>query len=225
MDIVLKEEQRAQFRADIARHRASSPYNDADYARLVLRVSLNTYKKCVGSGDALTLKTRVYRSIVGNIGLDHATYKVGVSLAAQAPEFGSYSRADFGYLVGRYLLYRRSFQDGIAISRAVLDIDWNDQLSCLSFIEMRRYKVDGGAWQANDIKGNIHIHAERVLMGLLAIDNGDARLTLLHIPSRLTIGTTMGTIRSSGVVITHGYPKRFFQPVVSPVTIEAIGPT
>ena len=66
------------------------------------------------------------------------------------------------------------------------------------------------------------MHAERVLMGLLAIDNGDTRLTLLHIPSRHVTGSVFGAVRSSGVVVTHGYPKRFFQPVVSPVTIEAM---
>jgi hypothetical protein len=69
------------------------------------------------------------------------------------------------------------------------------------------------------------MHAERVLMGLLAIDNGDVRLTLLHIPSRNVYGTQLGTIRTSGVVLTHGYPKCYFQPVVSAVTLEAIGPS
>ncbi len=225
MDVVLTGAQRERLRQDVAHHRAESPHNDADYAQQILRVSLNTFKKIVGPGDRLGLKQRVFRAVVGNAGLDAAAYGAGLSIPKQALQFGGYSRADFGYLIGRYLIYRRSFQDGVAISRAVLDIQWNEPLSCLSFVEMRRYRVDGGAWQANDIRGNIHMHAERVLMGLLAIDEGDVRLTLLHIPSRLAIGTPIGTVRSSGFVLTHGYPKRFFQPVVSPVAIEALGST
>ncbi len=225
MDVVLTGAQRAKLREDITRHRAISPYNDADYAQKILRVSLNTFKKVVGPEERLGLKQRIFRTIVGNADLDATAYGAGLNMPMQSPQFGGYSRADFGYLIGRYLIYRRSFQDGVAISRAVLDIQWNDPLACLSFVEMRRYKIDGGAWQANDIRGYIHMHAERVLMGMLAIDEGDVRLTLLHIPSRLAIGTPVGTVRSSGFVLTHGYPKRFFQPVVSPVAIEALGPS
>lgn len=224
MDVVLTGEDRSRFREGLRSARAASSLTDAEYAHDILRVSLNTFKKCLADGAELRLKQRSFRSIVANAGMDRSVFASGGLPVPAANDYGGYARSDFGYLAGRYLLYRRSFQNGVDISRAVLDIEWSDRHSCLIFNEMRRYKTDG-VWQANDIKGTIHMHAERVLMGLLAIDKGDVRLTLLHIPSRTVYGTQLGTVRTSGALLTHGYPKRFFQPVVSPVTIEAIGPS
>ena len=43
-----------------------------------------------------------------------------------------------------------------------------------------------------------------------------------HPPRATAHGTDLGLMRASGVVLTHGYPKRFYQPVVSPIAIEAI---
>lgn len=62
------------------------------------------------------------------------------------------------------------------------------------------------------------------MMGLLCIDRGDARLTLLHVPPRHAFASKLGTSESLGVVVTHGYPKRFFQPVVSPIAIKSVEP-
>jgi hypothetical protein len=225
MDITLAGRQRAHLRTDLLTHRARSPLTDAEYVRTVLRISLNTFKKCVGEGSSLTLKRRSFNSIVANAGLDGRRYGAKEQAPAPPDEHGGYTKAEYGYMIGRYLLHRRSFLNGIDITRAVLDITWNESLSCLAFNEMRRYKTPAGVWQSNDISGTIYMHPERVLMGLLAIDKGDARLTLLHIPSRHAYGTNLGTIRTSGVVLTHGYPKRFFQPVVSAVTIEAVDPS
>jgi hypothetical protein len=42
------------------------------------------------------------------------------------------------------------------------------------------------------------MHEERILMGLLVIDKGDVRLTLLHVPSRRAHGTNLGLMRTSG---------------------------
>jgi hypothetical protein len=225
MDVTLTGENVVFFRKSLRTARSRSPLNDAEYARDILRVSLNTLKKCLADGPDLRLKQRVFNSIVSNAGLDINSFQ-SINLSLQPPSlYGGYTKNEFSYLIGRYLLHRRSFQNGTDISKAVLDISWSDSQSCLIFNEMRRYKTDGNIWQSNDIKGMIYMHAERVLMGLLALDQGDVRLTLLHIPSRNVYGTQLGTIRTSGVVLTHGYPKRYFQPVVSAVTMEAIGPT
>jgi hypothetical protein len=225
MDIILTGEERIRFRESLRAVRSRSSLNDAEYARDVLRVSLNTFKKCLAEAPDLRLKQRSFNNIVSNIGLDRNTFDSNRLPLPPPMTYGGYTKSEFSYLIGRYLLFRRSFQNGVDISKAVLDISWSDSLSCLVFNEMRRYKTDGNVWQSNDIKGTIYMHAERVLMGLLAIDGGDVRLTLLHIPSRNVYGTQMGTIRTSGAVLTHGYPKRYFQPVVSAVTLEAIGPT
>jgi hypothetical protein len=221
--IRLTGQQRAQLRDDLLAHRSRSPLNDAVYVRDVLGVSLNTFKKCVAPGDSLSMKRHSFNSIIANASLDARHFGATVETVAQPMNFGGYTKAEYGFLIGRFLIYRRSFQSDRDITRAVLDIAWSQ--AYLTFKEIRRYKTEGGVWQSNDFTGNIYMHQERVLMSLLAIDNGDVRLTLLHIPSRQAYGTNMGTIRTSGAVLTHGYPKRFFQPVISPVAIEAIDPS
>jgi hypothetical protein len=224
MDIKLSGPQRANLRTDVLAHRSKSSLNDIDYARSVLHVSLNTFKKCIGDAPDLILKQRTFNTIVANIGGIPKRFGGMVGGALPPSEFGGYAKADYHYLAGRYMLYRRAIDNGVDITRAVLEISWNESLSCLSFVETRRFNTDG-KWRSNNFKGNVYMHAERVLMGLLAIDKGDTRLTLLHIPTRHVSGSVFGALRSSGVVVTHGYPKRFFQPVVSPVTIEAIAPS
>lgn len=225
MDVVLSGRQRQQFRTALASHRTRSTLTDADYVGTVLRVSLNTFKKCVGPSPQLTLKRRSFNAIVANAGLDARRFGANEQAPLPPDEYGGYTRAEYGYMIGRYLLHRRSFQNGVDITRAVLDIAWDESRTCLTFKEMRRYKNANGTWQTNDMAGHIYMHPERVLMGMLAIDKGDVRLTLLHIPSRHAYGTNLGTMRTSGVLLTHGYPKRFFQPVISAVTIEAVEPS
>lgn len=225
VNIVITGKRRAHLRVALAEHRAKSAFTDAEYVRQVLGVSLNTYKKCIGPEPELALSRQSFNRIVANAGLEASRLGSKVPTPVATMDFGGYTKAEFGYLAGRYLLYRRSFQTGLDISRAVLDISWNDSQSCLRFVESRRLKTPGGAWQANDFTGDIYIHRERVLMSLLAIDRGDARLTLLHIPARHVYGTNLGLVRTSGAVLTHGYPKRFFQPVISAVTIEAVEPS
>jgi hypothetical protein len=224
MSIVLTGRPREQFRAALQDHRARSLLTDADYARTILRVSLNTFKKCIGPATDLSLKRLSFNSIVANTGLDPSRFGSKAPMPISPREHGGYTKSEYGYLTGRYLLYRRSFQNGVDINRAVLDIVWNEPLSCLSFKELRRRKNDNGVWDANDFSGQVFMHPERVLMSLLAIENGDVRLTLLHIPPRHVYGTNLGLVRTSGAVLTHGYPKRFYQPVVSAITIEAVDP-
>ena len=222
MTISIAGKKRAHLRAALAEHRARSTLTDAEYVRQILGVSLNTYKKCIGPAAELSLSRQSINRIVANAALDPSRLGATAPAPVATQDFGGYTKADFGYLAGRYLLYRRSFQTGLDISRAVLDISWSENQSCLTFVECRRLKTETGAWQANDFAGRIYIHQERVLMSLLAIDKGDVRLTLLHIPARHVFGTNLGLVRTSGAVLTHGYPKRFFQPVVSAVTIEAV---
>jgi hypothetical protein len=155
MLIVLSGRQRAQFRNDLLAERAKSPLNDAGYVHGVLGISLNTFKKCIAPGESLSMKRHSFNAIVANAGLDPARFGSTLKITAQPAHFGGYSKAEFGYIAGRYLLYRRSFQNGIDITRAVLDVSWSDSLSCLTFKELRRYKSDTGVLQANDMAGNI----------------------------------------------------------------------
>ena len=49
MNISLFGPRRVRFSADLRAHRETFSLNDAEYADQVLKVSLNTYKKCVKS--------------------------------------------------------------------------------------------------------------------------------------------------------------------------------
>lgn len=216
---------RRKFRDDIAAHRAASVLTDADYALKVLRVSLNTLKKCLDRSPTLSLKRQTYNSIVANLGLDPARYGTASERQPAARNnYGGYGKADFGFIVGQYLVHRRSFLTAENITRTVLEITWNDQKGCLSFLEHIRYVSDGGVSQAFEYAGDIYMHADRMLMNLLTVQEGEARLMTMHTPSRRS-SNTRGPIRTAGVLLTHGYPKRFFQPVVTAVTVEQLAKT
>ena len=47
--IILEGDHYARFRADLLAHRDRFPLNDADYVDQVLKISLNTFKKCVNA--------------------------------------------------------------------------------------------------------------------------------------------------------------------------------
>jgi hypothetical protein len=157
---------------------------------------------------------------VANARLDEARYGTNRVGPAPTARYGGYSKLDYGFLVGRYFIYRRSFLTAENITRSVLDITWNDSKSCLSFVEHHRYIADSGVPQAFDYAGDVYMHPERALLSLFATENGEARLTVLHMPSRRLSQATLGHIRAAGVVLCHGFPKRFYQPVVSAVTLE-----
>jgi hypothetical protein len=221
MNIVLSGRERARFAADLAAHRAECHQNDADYARLILRVSLNTLKKCLDPDEAgpLSLKRQTLIAICSGTGLDPAQYGLNVKLPSRGSQFGAYTKVDFGFVAGLYFLHRRSFLTGSNINRSLLDIHWNDRDQCLSFQEQLRYRSDGGVQQRQDYAGNVYIHRDRVLMSLLSNDAGELRILMTHTPNRPT-GRARPALKLYGVMLTHGFPRGYFQPVVSAVQIE-----
>lgn len=217
---------RRRFRDDVAAHRAASTLTDAGYAAKVLRVSLNTLKKCLDRSATLTLKRQTCIGIISSLGLDPGRYGLGGPRAPGAMNvYGGYGKAEFGFIAGQYLVHRRSFLTAENITRSVLEISWNERKGCLSFVERIRYLSDGGVSQAFEYAGDIYMHADRMLMSLLSISDGEVRVTALHAPSRRSPATAMGPIRTAGVLLTHGYPKRFYQPVVSAVAVEQLPKT
>lgn len=213
---------RDRFREDLLAHRNSIHLKDADYVEQTLGTSLNTYKKCVGPSPSLSLNRGTLISICSNAGLDPGAYGLNVSLPGAGGHYGGYSKADYGFIEGRYFYYRRSFLTGLNVTRSLLTISWDDAKSALGFSEQIRYVSDAGIAQTTQYRGEIYMHADRVLMSLLSIDEGEVRLTLLHVPERPTNKTAGRQIRTKGVLVTHGYPRTFFQPVVSAVTLEQV---
>ena len=221
MNIVLSGRGRSKFAEDLAAHRAECHENDADYARLVLRISLNTLKKCLEmqAPRPLSLKRQTLVAICSSAGLDPAHYGLNVKLPSRGSQFGAYTKADFGFIAGRYFLHRRSFLTGNNINRSLLDIRWNDREQCLAFNERLRYRSDGGVDQQNEYGGNVYMHRDRVLMSMLSNDAGELRVIMTHTPNR-PAGRSRPSFKLHGVMLTHGFPRGYFQPVVSAVQIE-----
>ncbi|KAB2851056.1 MAG: hypothetical protein F9K44_02860 [Hyphomicrobiaceae bacterium] len=223
MNIVLSGRHRTSFAEDLAAHRGECHENDADYARLILRISLNTLKKCLEPDPArpLSLKRQTLIAICTSAGLDPARYGLNVKLPSRGREYGAYTKADFGFMAGRYLLHRRSFLTGSNINRSLLEIRWNDREQCLSFQERIRYRSDGGVPQQFEYNGEIFMHRDRVLMSMLSNDAGELRMIMSHTPNR-PAGRARSAFKLHGVMLTHGFPRGYFQPVVSAVQIESV---
>ena len=109
MNIELKGRAFERLAADLMKHRERYALNDSDYAGQVLRVSLNTLKKCLrpSKSKPLVLKRQTLIAIFAHSGLDPSHYGLSFTVPSQAATHGGYQRADFAHLCGAYYLYRR----------------------------------------------------------------------------------------------------------------------
>ena len=82
MTISLSARQRARFRTDLLAHREAFSLNDAEYADQVLKVSLNTYKKCVqvSANESLALKRHTFVCIFTHSALDPKNYGLSIGV-------------------------------------------------------------------------------------------------------------------------------------------------
>ena len=218
MTITLAGRQRERFKADLRTHRETFSLNDAEYADQVLKVSLNTYKKCVQpeSGGTLALKRHTFLSIFANTALDPKNYGLSIGLPSQVSPFGGYLKTDFRFLCARYFLYRRSFLTARHITRSVLEIRLSDSHECLSFSELHYYTSEVGAREEIHYQGDVYMNRERSILSLPAYFEGQVRLMLLQ-PERLG---TKGRIKMRGAVLAFGNPKGHWQPTVSGVFVD-----
>ncbi len=225
MSLELTGEDRKRFAKQLAQHRNGYPKTDADYARSVLGVSLNTFKRCINATDhpALSFKRNTFISIFQGAGLDPANFGLEISLPSREARFGGYGQADYPHLPGRYLIYRRSFLTALNIVRGVLDIQWDDQLQCYTHSETHSYKTDFGNPYENSCRGEIHIQKQRNLMFLPSMLAGDVRLMMLHLPETPATTRQAQATRTRGCLLTYGNPKDFYQPIVSAVVVEKRG--
>jgi hypothetical protein len=218
MSISLSGRQRDRFKADLQAHRETFSLNDAEYADQVLKVSLNTYKKCVqpnGKGP-LALKRHTFVNIFANTALDPKNYGLAIAVPSQSSPFGGYQKSDFQFLCGRFFLYRRSFLTARHITRSILEIRPSDSQECLSFNELLYYTSEVGAREEIHYHGDVYMNRERSILSLPAYSQGQVRLTLLQ-PERLS---SKGKIKMRGAVLAFGNPKGYWQPTVSCVFVD-----
>ena len=219
MAISLQGRQRQKLRGDLLAHRESFFLSDADYVARVLKVSLNTWKKCIVNegGLPLSLSRRTLLSIFANAGLNPRDYGLRITLPTRGSPFGGYIKRDYGFLCGRFFMYRRSFLTAQNINRIVLDITMNESKECLSFREIQYYVSDAGARDEHQYAGDVHIDHERSLLGFPSSTEGQTRLMLVGMPQRPMVKERI-TMR--GTMLTYGQPRGHWQPTTACVFIE-----
>jgi hypothetical protein len=218
MNISLSGRQRDRFSAALRAHRETFSLNDAEYADQVLKVSLNTYKKCLqptGNG-ALTLKRHTFVSIFANTALDPKSYGLAISVPSQVSRFGGYKKSEFQFLCGRFFLYRRTFLTARHITRSILEIRQSESQECLSFNELHYYTSESGIREELHYHGDVYINQERNILSLPSYSQGQVRLTLLQ-PERFG---PRGKLKMRGALLTFGIPKGYWQPTVSAVFVD-----
>lgn len=219
MTISLSGRRLERFKADLRAHRATFSLNDAEYADQVLKISLNTYKKCIQPDDErLALKRHTFVSIFANTTLDPKSYGIPITLAGDASPFGGYQTKEFQFVCGRFFLYRRSFLTARHITRSILEIRPSNSHECLSFSELHYYTSETGAREELHYNGDIYINKERNILSLPAYNQGYVRLTLLQ-PERLG---SKGKVKLRGALLTYGNPKGYWQPTFT--SVYADGP-
>ena len=218
MTISLSARQRVRFRTDLLAHREAFSLNDAEYADQVLKVSLNTYKKCVqlSANESLALKRHTFVCIFTHSALDPKNYGLSIGVPSQVSPFGGYQKDEFRFLCGRFFLYRRSFLTARHVTRSLLEIRPSESQECLSFNELHYYTAEVGVREEIRYHGDVYMNQERTILSMPAYVQGQVRLTLLQ-PERLS---SKGKIKMRGAVLAFGNPKGYWQPTVSCVFVD-----
>jgi len=218
MPISLSGRQRVRFRTDLLAHREAFSLNDAEYADQVLKVSLNTYKKCVQvvGGGALALKRHTFVSIFTHTALDPKNYGLAIGVPSQISPFGGYQKDEFSFLCGRFFLYRRTFLTARHVTRSILEIRPSESQECLSFNELHYYTAEVGVREEIRYHGDVYMNQERTILSMPAYSQGQVRLTLLQ-PERLS---SKGRVKMRGALLAFGNPKGFWQPTVACVFVD-----
>jgi hypothetical protein len=86
--IVLEGADYARFKTDLREHRARFALNDVEYAEQVLKISLNTFKKCVNSADRVALTRPTFLHLFANTGLRPKDYGLPLTLPAEDSPYG-----------------------------------------------------------------------------------------------------------------------------------------
>lgn len=208
------------FREHLREHRARYTVGDAEYAEGVLKVSLNTYKKCAlgGSGsEAVSLKRHTFMSILSNAGLDPRHYGLTLALPGARSGHGGYDKREYAFICGPHYLYRRSFLTARNITRSVVEIAAAEGRECLTFHEVHYYVSDSGVRDEQHYQGDLHIDRDRSLIGMPSYFEGQVRLTLVNVPQR---PSPREKIKMRGALLAYGVPNGYWQPTLSCVFIE-----
>ena len=103
----------------------------------VLKVSLNTYKNASdGPASPAEAQAPHTHQRLTRVGLDPKAFGLSIGIPAQISPFGGYRKDDYGFLIGTFFLYRRSFLTARHITRSILEIYSSETKECLEFHEL-----------------------------------------------------------------------------------------
>jgi len=137
-------------------------------------------------------------------------------IQARADEaYGGYMLSAYMGYLGAYVAYRRAFNGKNELYRSVFDIDWDEAMSRLRFLELQRFRGRDNRSVSSTHGGGIHISPHTGLIQLLTTFQGALRLITL---TRFQ----MGDNRLRGLILTQSDRDRFFEPAVSPIVLEKL---
>lgn len=141
-------------------------------------------------------------------------------LPSDAPEradeaYGGYMLAAYESYLGTYVAFRRPFSSKRELYRSVFEIDWDEGLSRLRFLELQRFRGRDNRAVQSSHGGGIFISPHTGLLQLLTTFQGALRLITL---SRFQLGDN----RLRGLLLTQSDRDKFFEPAASAIFLEKL---
>ena len=150
--------------------------------------------------------------IVAGLDGDGAT---GSGEGRAGESYGGYMLSAYEGYLGTYIAYRRGFADRNELFRSVYDIDWDESLCRLRFLELQRFRGRDNRTVASSHGGGIYISPHTGLLQFLTTYQGALRLVTL---TRFGLGDN----RLRGLMLTQSDRDRFFEPAVSAIFLERL---
>lgn len=129
--------------------------------------------------------------------------------------YGGYLLSAYEGYLGPYLAYRRIFSRRNALYRSVYELDWDEDLSRLRFLELQGSPSGRGANAATQHAGGVYISPHTGMLQLLTTFQGALRLVTLNRFQR-------GGDKLCGVILTQSDRDRFYQPAVSAIFLQKL---
>lgn len=126
--------------------------------------------------------------------------------------YGGYLLATYEDYLGPYLAYRRIFSRRNALYRSVYELDWDEDLSRLRFLELQ---ASTNGRTSTQHAGGVYISPHTGMLQLLTTFQGALRLVTLNRFQR-------GGDKLRGVILTQSDREKFYQPAVSAIFLHKL---
>lgn len=135
--------------------------------------------------------------------------------------YGGYLLSTYEDYLGAYVAYRRVFSRRLELFRSVYELDWDEDLARLRFLELQRAPsgssgAANGTGGASQHAGGVYISPHTGMLQLLTTFQGALRLVTLNRFRR-------GDDKLRGVILTQSDRERFYQPAVSAIFLQKLG--